>query len=164
MDLGCDAFVLDLERSAPIPTCFVEGISVGVAGRLLGRFCWVHTGIRFTIQWQRKTGIKPTARERSSRLYSSHVLRLARSPSITRCGLLSFCRPLGLFGVQGRLRFSLLFPVQPPSLLLSARVSLPPSLSPYVPSLPLSLQFSSLTFINGFVCAFKWLKLTRRDL
>lgn len=50
-----------------LPTCFVEGISVGVAGRLLGRFCGVHAGIRFnTIQRQKTQMFKKKKKIKSS--------------------------------------------------------------------------------------------------
>lgn len=68
---------------------------------------------------------------KGSRRYSSHVpdsLLIPPSPS-TRSFLSEGLRVAAGFA-------SLLFPVQPPSLLLSARVSLPPSLPPSPPSPP----------------------------
>lgn len=81
---------------------------------------------------------------KSSFLYSSHVPRPSPHPSIRVEALLS------RGGFQGGcwLRSSLLFPVQAPSLLLSARVSLPPSLPPSLPlprTHPFSLSLPSLS-------------------
>lgn len=141
---SCAAFVADLcwfaGALAALPTCFVEGISVGVAGRLLGRFCRVHTGIRFnTIHRQRNTEIKPSALE-NPRVFIPHMFSvcLPVPPSPQLAFFLSVALSVCLVFQGGWLRFSLLFPVQPPSLLLSARVSLPPSLSLYLPSLSLA--------------------------
>lgn len=143
-----------------LPTCFVEGISVGVAGRLLGRFCRVHTGIRFnTIHRQRKTEIKPSGPE-NPRVFIPHMFPVCLPvPPSPLAGFLSFCRPLGLFGVSGRLASFLSIVPGPTSLSAAVRqglsTSLPLSLSLSVPPLPLSLalslsrsQFNSLTCIS----------------
>lgn len=138
--------------AAALPTCFVEGISVGVAGRLLGSFCGVHTGIRFnTIQRQRKRETERVLRSGKSSLFLTCSPWLSSSLHPRRSG--------SFFASSSRCvrwrRLSLLFPVQPLSLLLSARVSLPPSLplSPYLPSLSLSLSlFNSLAFIRDITC------------
>ena len=125
------------------PTCFVEGISVGVARRLLGRFCRVHIGIRFnTILRQRKTEIK---RPENPRVFIPHMflsVSLCLPPSPLLAGFLSFCRPLGLFGVSGLASFLSIVP-GPTSLSLCppGSLSLPPS-SPYLPSLSASLSAS----------------------
>lgn len=148
---SCVAFVADLcwfaGALAALPTCFVEGISVGVAGRLLGRFCRVHTGIRFnTIHRQRNTEIKTLRFGKSSRLYSSHVLRLPPCPSIPPTGFLSFRRPLGLFGVSGRLASFLSIVPGPTSLSAAVRQGLSTSLPLLVPPLPLARSLSLSLF------------------
>lgn len=80
--------------SVSFPTCFVEGISVGVAGRLLGRFCGVHAGIRFnTIQRQKTQMFKKKKKSSAPEnpLVSPHMFSvpLLIPPSASMCCFLS---------------------------------------------------------------------------
>lgn len=142
------------------PTCFVEGISIGVAGRLLGRFCGVHAGIRFDPTPRQKTRMcvqKSSAPEKVPVV----IPHMFPSPSSSLHPRRRFFLSEGLRVAAGFV--SLLFPVQPPSLLLSARVSLPPSL-PYPPLPPhppllsppsLSLLHSRFIDLSCVFCGFQ---------
>jgi len=131
------------------PTCFVEGVGVRVAGRLLGRFRGVHVGSGSIQSTDTKPGTQPLrsgGRVQSSRLYLCSVIPHMLSLSLSLHPPLARCFLPGLV-FQGWRRLPLLFPVQPLSLSLcwlTGSLYRPPSLSlpPPVPPLPLALSLS----------------------
>lgn len=137
----------DRDASGPggtVLTCFVEGIRVGVAGRLLGRFCGVHTGIRFDTIHRQKKGQKKGGGARLFLTCPPHALLCLHQP---RAASFS-ASPRGLFAgfvplYCSRSNLSLLC-CPPGSLCLP-----PPSDSPSLPiDLFLAARFQRLNLTN----------------